>query len=372
MPLPMPRLYRRVILLLSLFLNACCLQNPSVYFSTGTTVGLEATPPVNDTPPAITFGYKRAEVALVPVDKLDKKKSPSSQGDASLPTGRDVAESSFGGCSETEHLGDSQHENPPKDNEPAGTTVPGSPPPNSSVTPSTHSDPGGHSKGKVESRRATSTDAFSVLAVFHLAVNWFGPAKIEQHFATGCAARNLIRGLTKEEEAKRLAEEAREDLHEASRLFQTSTDEREGAKGLKQQAEIMKTHAETTHKKATDAASDLSKEENKKALIESRNDATQQLTAVRKLQLKVRNVADSFAEAKYKAESAQHKAVQAMNTEEVRPGANQTKQQAEQIVNELKAKEEEVKTWLNEANEALKNALKLFDQVIKLPVKDIQ
>lgn len=57
------RIHRWLMVPIPLFMTACCLKNPAVYFSTGTTVGLEATPPANETPPSITFGYKRAEIA---------------------------------------------------------------------------------------------------------------------------------------------------------------------------------------------------------------------------------------------------------------------------------------------------------------------
>jgi hypothetical protein len=61
-------------------------------------------------------------------------------------------------------------------------------------------------------------DAFSVLAVFNLALNWFGPAKIEQHYATGCAAINLLAGLTRAEEDKRLVESARMDAADIRKI----------------------------------------------------------------------------------------------------------------------------------------------------------
>ena len=51
-------------LLLFFALSAC---GPRVVISTGTTIGLKATPGDGNTrPPQVTFGYKRAETALVP------------------------------------------------------------------------------------------------------------------------------------------------------------------------------------------------------------------------------------------------------------------------------------------------------------------
>lgn len=96
-----------------------CSKKPKVFVATGTIVGLEASPGSTTTPelPSVTFGYKRAEVALVPVDK-----------------------ESTGGSID-----------PPD----------------------------------------TQSDAYSVLAVFKAAINWFGPAKIEQFLATGIAAQTI-------------------------------------------------------------------------------------------------------------------------------------------------------------------------------------
>lgn len=105
---------------------------PKIFISTGTIVGLEASPgSISTTPqaPSLTFGYKRAELALIPIDA-------ERQGSLSPVT-----------------------------------------------SPSTTDSESTFSDGR--------EDAYSVLAVFKMAVNWFGPAKIEQFVATGMAAQQL-------------------------------------------------------------------------------------------------------------------------------------------------------------------------------------
>lgn len=61
-------------LILSLLTTACI--GPRLLVATGTLVGLEAAPgnPDDGQTPAVTFGYRRAEVALVPVEKQDNNK----------------------------------------------------------------------------------------------------------------------------------------------------------------------------------------------------------------------------------------------------------------------------------------------------------
>lgn len=337
MRLSCQRAHRWLLMLGPLLMTAGC--NPSIYFSTGTTVGLEATPPTGETPPAITFGYKRAELALVPVVEFN----PPSDGQAKL-TGK----SSDLGCSETK--------NDAKPHNQTGTA-----------------DTGGSGDGKAQPRQTTKVDAFSVLAVFHLAVNWFGPAKIEQHFATGCAARNLIHGLTEEEEDKRLAEEARQNLKEAEELVKTAT---EGAQRLKKHAEKLENDARELKKKIEDDAGKLAgestqkeKETREKKLRESGEKAKEWQQTAERLKSELNGI-NRLEEAKDKAESAQHKAEQAMNTEEVRPGAKQTKESAEKLVSNLKGSAPDVAALIKDAQDTLENVLTLLDQVkAKVPAK---
>ena len=57
-----------------MLLSSACSQ-PKVFVATGTLVGLEATPgnPEEGQTPAVTFGYRRAEVALIPTEKQGDK-----------------------------------------------------------------------------------------------------------------------------------------------------------------------------------------------------------------------------------------------------------------------------------------------------------
>lgn len=109
-------------------LTTACVHSRLVVV-TGTLVGLEATPgnPQDGQSPAVTFGYRRAEAALIPVEKEDgNKEKPDNQS----------------------NVGQHGTKNPDK-------------------------------------------DAASILATFNLAHNWFGPAKIEQYIATGLAAQSM-------------------------------------------------------------------------------------------------------------------------------------------------------------------------------------
>jgi len=116
---------------------------PRVYLLTGTLVGLEAKPPMGDSQPnpAVTFGYKRAELALLPVCKVLKSSSTNVGENPGLVQSKDE------------------------------TCLP-------------------LSRAK-DTNGKSQEDAFSTVALFRLGINWFGPAKIEQFIATGQAARAL-------------------------------------------------------------------------------------------------------------------------------------------------------------------------------------
>jgi len=289
-----------------IFMTACC--NPAIYFSTGTTVGLETTPPINETPPSITFGYKRAEVAMVPVTKLDEKP-------ASPPSDR--------GCSE--------------------------------LPPSAYSS------------SSIAKDAYSVLAAFHLAVNWFGPAKIEQHFATGCAATHLIRGLTEEEEDKRNAAEAGNDVQEAKRLVQTTTS---GVHKLLQQAQDLEKTIQKTKDDAEKASliiddqpsNDETRKAAEKKLERSGKDATKLQVTAKRLQSDVDNI-NRLEEAKAKAQSAKEKADKATRTEEVRPKAQKIKEEATQVVRDADAMKQQVLDDMSTVSTTLNKVIKLGDEI---------
>lgn len=57
------------VLALAVLAFAGCASNPHVIIATGTTLGIKATPGDGQTrPPQLVVGYKRAEVAVIPVD----------------------------------------------------------------------------------------------------------------------------------------------------------------------------------------------------------------------------------------------------------------------------------------------------------------
>jgi hypothetical protein len=288
-------------------MTACCLKDPTVYFSTGTIVGLEATSPTNETPPSMTFGYKRAEIAMVPVTKLDEKS-------ASSPSDR--------GCSE--------------------------------LPPSAYS---GSSIAK---------DAYSVLAAFHLAVNWFGPAKIEQHFATGCAATHLIRGLTEEEEDKRKAEEAGNEYQEAKRLVRTTKDGAERllhhAQALEKAIQKTKDDAEKASSTIDNNTSDGAKKDAQTTLLQAEKDVSARQTTAKRLQFDADNI-NRLEEATTMAQSAIEKAYKATRTEEVRPKAQKTKENATQLLTNATAMKQQVSDDISKAGIALNSVLKLGDEI---------
>ncbi|MDH5738923.1 MAG: hypothetical protein OEY77_01205 [Nitrospira sp.] len=154
----------------TLFLIILGCGQPRVYVTTSTTVGLEATPPMSDGSgmPRVMFGYKRAEVAFIPVCPVEKYEySPpwfnwlAAQLNFSTnntPCPIDVAQSKL---KET-------------DTADANTTQGVLHPPSTLST-----GPGGTD---------TRKDAYSTLGLFRLGLSWFGPAKIEQFVATGQAA----------------------------------------------------------------------------------------------------------------------------------------------------------------------------------------
>lgn len=67
-------------------LSAC--TQPKVFVGTGTLVGLEATPgnPNEGQTPAVTFGYRRAEIAVVPVAKENQGGKQDSDAASTLAT----------------------------------------------------------------------------------------------------------------------------------------------------------------------------------------------------------------------------------------------------------------------------------------------
>jgi hypothetical protein len=164
---------------------------------TGTTVGLEASPgDVNaGQTPTVTFGYKRAEVALVPT----KKESPGAVNgppDASLSPSSGTTPTNPAAPSGT---------TPTNPAAPSGTT-PTNPAAPSGTTPTNPAaSPPQTAAETTRTEQTNGSDAASVLAVFNLALNWFGPAKVEQFLATGFAARTIqgaiVRGFSQADDA---------------------------------------------------------------------------------------------------------------------------------------------------------------------------
>lgn len=73
---------RIMLIVSSLMLPLYACTQPKVFVGTGTLVGIEATPgnPNEGQTPAVTFGYRRAEVAVVPVAKENQRGKQNSDG----------------------------------------------------------------------------------------------------------------------------------------------------------------------------------------------------------------------------------------------------------------------------------------------------
>lgn len=351
---PYACLSRWLMVPIPLLMTACCLKNPNIYFSTGTTVGLEATPPTNETPPHVTFGYKRAELALIPVTKLDKQheprenpsqpKEPPPLNTNTLPSDSTSLQPKTGSTS----VSNSKTEQPFAISERGCTKTPAS------------------TQDQNHGTSNTTKDAFSVLAVFHLAVNWFGPTKIEQHFATGCAATYLVQGITEEEEDKRQVSEARSEIDEAEKLVQSTetavtqiekaaaTFERK-AKGLK--ADIQKNEKELENQKKQDADKDR--------LRESSKQLTRELTTIESGAMRFDLAAENLnrlSDAKAKAQSAIKIAGNATRSEVVRPQAQTVKRGATQLIEKITTSETGVSMRFKEARCMLKKVQGLPDE----------
>lgn len=354
------QVHRYLMLPIPLLITGCCtFKNPSVYFSTGTTVGLEATPPVNQTPPTITFGYKRVELALLPVPEPGKQMkrtsftavrgcteqpSPAQNGEESRPaTLPKTAEPSPSGAAL-----DESKESELSTGEAANV--------GSRSTPATSNQTG-------TTPNLKSEDAYSVLAVFNLALNWFGPAKIEQHFVTGCAASHLVSGLTQAEEDKRGAQEAQSDSLAAKQQAITTdkkvNDLRNDATQAQKDAEKAKelsNDASEEAKKATDKSSfDAAKKKAEKADL----DAQKTLDKIAELLAGADQHNDNLAEAKEKANSAIQSANRALRSEEARAKAVKAKEDAENTLAVIKVAIPSVKQKVDDVTSRLKSAQEL-------------
>jgi hypothetical protein len=170
-----------------MFLVVGCGQ-PRLYFTTSTTVGVEATPPMSDgsAVPRVMLGYKRAEVAFIPVCPVERykytwswldrlfaftpnniKKCPS---EMTTPASKDKPPKA-GPQSQPEVADTSGLEEQPEPFRPPSTRI--------------------YEQGEYTKRQ----DTYSTLGLFRLGLSWFGPAKIEQFVATGQAARAIQESL---------------------------------------------------------------------------------------------------------------------------------------------------------------------------------
>lgn len=367
---PNTRLGRWLIIPIPLLFTACCLKNPNIYFSTGTTVGLEATPPTNETPPHVTFGYKRAELALIPVTKLDKQdepkkdplqpKEPPPQTDGTPPSGSAPPQPETGGTlvpnSKTEQLSALS--------ERGCTNAPRSMQAQSNSAPN------------------KTKDAFSVLASLTLAVNWFGPAKIEQHFATGCAATHLIKGITAEEEDKRNADEASLELNQAKHLFELAERNTkrlvEGATGLEKKANSLKDAIEK-NKNKKESDDPMTKANDTGELKKILKDFDETARTIESEAVRIRSETDALRlkglddprdvdgikpldDAKAKAHTAIEKADKSSRNEELRQRAQKTKEEASQLIEKINGMESSISRKVNEALAVLKRVLSLVDE----------
>jgi hypothetical protein len=333
------------IFVLTVFLFSAC-KNSSVYFSTGTTVGLEGTPPGTDMPPTVTLGYKRMELAMVPVAKLNSQKQKQQMGinkenkggdlttEEDLDTNVAVPVMSGRGCKiprrET-HI-DVPIKNTSKLMDPSIET-------GDAVT-QTKSNARVGADGE-KNVPIVGEDAFSVLAVFNLAVNWFGPTKVEQHFATGCAATYLLGGLTEAEEDSRRTEQARKVTVSAKLLLNSTRKDvdrlQKGAIDLEKTATATKAAIENAlidaSKKNTD--SKPIDQEIKKA-EQGGEEAQKTLERAAGWRLKADKHTRQLKEAEEKAKDAIELATQAMRSEEVRESAQKAKEEAQQVLDESK------------------------------------
>jgi hypothetical protein len=340
------------LMLMIPFLMTGCNTNPSVFLSTGTTVGLEATPPVNETPPTITFGYKRMELAMVPVPELPSKErkstSNSNRGCQVLAHGKPpISSAQMKKAEEIKNNSGSNNAKEDKDTRKDSATA-DQPPPSE--------DNGGGNERK-------TTDAYSVLAVFHLAMNWFGPAKIEQYFATGCAATHLVSGLTEAEEDQRGAEEAGMEALDAKKQVAaagTAIEELQAeAHGLETSAAKTKALSVDTSKETSmEADGKPTKNEKQKAAEADRTakEIKEIMDKIKGLQAKADKYSNSLEEAGEKAKSAIRNANHAMRSEEAKEKAQKAKEGAQKVLEGIEAVKQKVTDAASKLERARANA----------------
>ena len=186
------------ILGVTLFLITFGCGQPRVYVTTSTTVGLEATPPMSDGSgmPRVMFGYKRAEVAFIPVCPVDQYEySPSWFNGL-------AAQLNFSTKNTPCPIDVDQSEPEETDTADANHTQ-GVPRPPSTLSTGLARTSSTELEGTYTRSRDTKTrkDAYSTLGLFRLGLSWFGPAKIEQFVATGQAAIAITKPLDQKDKS---------------------------------------------------------------------------------------------------------------------------------------------------------------------------
>lgn len=357
------QVFRWLIVSVLLIITGGC-NNPKVYFSTGTTVGLEATPPTTETPPHITFGYKRAEIALVPVQKLEEPQGKPSKGN-SAPLRAQPTDFKGEGESDSQPTGETPGAHGPQQqsNQAQAKEVSGSDRPDGNRLRRGCSKGSTETQGQGAGSSARIKDAFSVLAAFHLAVNWFGPSKIEQHFATGCAAINLIKGITEEEEDKRNAEEARSELNRARRALELTE---RNVNRLSEDAATLETKAGSLKDKIEKEKMPVKEDEEKATVIgASALRLTEETDALKLIGLKDPRDADGIlplANAEVEAMAAIKRADKFSRNRELQQQAKQTKDDANQLIKKITDSKPSILKKINDTLETLKRVQRLIDQ----------
>jgi hypothetical protein len=186
-------------------------------------VGLEAKPPMGDGQPNpnVTFGYKRQEIALIPVCPVDpydpKRLEPNATTESRKVKCKITEQQANAGSSRQNH--EKQRNGSNVKRPPAEPTIVS--PENHKTMPSeaasaSKQDSGDNKKKNDQEILVTSgsaiknehdddqlrrQDSYSTLGLFRMGLSWFGPAKIEQFVATGQAA-SAIQVPKKKDEKK--------------------------------------------------------------------------------------------------------------------------------------------------------------------------
>jgi hypothetical protein len=158
-------------------------------------VGLEAKPPMGDGQPnpAVTFGYKRQEIVLIPVCPVDPYETLKFEPNATKKSDKpkcvvpppakqeEQVKPEPGIGSQNKQLGGLQQ----------GSSTPLNVGNENDASDDKHTlmvSSGSSIKDEHKHNRLRRQDSYSTLGLFRMGLSWFGPAKIEQFVATGQAA----------------------------------------------------------------------------------------------------------------------------------------------------------------------------------------